>query len=174
MVVAEAVAAMAATPAAIEVNLTIVFVLFVSADVILTRNSEMKAHTSKMDSYSSSIYMNVLPTSLAQTSYHLAPISHLKCLSVQFSSHIHYSYYYGASVLERCVFHRSRIRGARFIVPIPFIAFPRHKNVFSQCTYFRRIPLGCLQRCSCSFWPRKSQNQICFEPSLRGHLIFVL
>nr|CBK52119.1 cell wall mannoprotein [Saccharomyces bayanus] len=121
---------MAATPAAIEVNLTIVFVLFVSADVILTRNSEMKAHTSKMDSYSSSIYMNVLPTSLAQTSYHLAPISHLKCLSVQFSSHIHYSYYYGASVLERCVFHRSRIRGARFIVPIPFIAFPRHKNYF--------------------------------------------
>jgi hypothetical protein len=47
VVVAEAVAAMAATPAAIEVNLTIVFVLFVSADVILTRNSEMKAHTSK-------------------------------------------------------------------------------------------------------------------------------
>ncbi|MCB6602494.1 hypothetical protein LI129_16930, partial [Erysipelatoclostridium ramosum] len=97
--VAEAVAAMAATPAAIEVNLTTVFVLFFSADVSLTRNSEMKAHTSKMDSYSSSIYMNVLPTSLAQTSYHLAPISHLKCLSVQFSSHIHYSYYYGASVL---------------------------------------------------------------------------
>ncbi|QHB07236.1 hypothetical protein SCEN_C01910 [Saccharomyces cerevisiae] len=121
---------MAATPAAIEVSLTIVFVLFFSADVSLTRNSEMKAHTSKMDSYSSSIYMNVLPTSLAQTSYHLAPISHLKCLSVQFSSHIHYSYYYGASVLERCVFHRSRIRGARFIVPIPFIAFPRHKNYF--------------------------------------------
>ena len=121
---------MAATPAAIEVSLTIVFVLFFSADVSLTRNSEMKAHTSKMDSYSSSIYMNVLPTSLAQTSYHLAPISHLKCLSVQISSHIHYSYYYGASVLERCVFHRSRIRGARFIVPIPFYCISKAQECF--------------------------------------------
>ncbi len=84
MVVAEAVAAMAATPAAIEVSLTIVFVFFFSADVSLTRNSEMTAHTSKMDSYRSSIYMNVLPTSLAQTSYHLAPISHLKAAVYNF------------------------------------------------------------------------------------------
>ena len=85
MVVAEAVAAMAATPAAIEVNLTIVFVLFVSADVILTGKKEMKAHTSKMDSYSSSIYTHAfishhyLNDSL--TDAHLAPhifsISHL-------------------------------------------------------------------------------------------------
>ncbi len=47
MVVAEAVAAMAATPAAIEVNLTIVFVLFVSADVILTGKKEIKIYSQK-------------------------------------------------------------------------------------------------------------------------------
>ena len=47
MVVAEAVAAMAATPAAIEVNLTIVFVLFVSADVILTRREGIKTYSQR-------------------------------------------------------------------------------------------------------------------------------
>ena len=47
MVVAEAVAAMAATPAAIEVNLTIVFVLFFSVDVSLTKDKEMKDYSQR-------------------------------------------------------------------------------------------------------------------------------
>nr|P53342.1 RecName: Full=Putative uncharacterized protein YGR293C [Saccharomyces cerevisiae S288C]AAT93353.1 YGR293C [Saccharomyces cerevisiae]CAA97326.1 unnamed protein product [Saccharomyces cerevisiae] len=153
---------MAATPAAIEVSLTIVFVLFFSADVSLTRNSEMKAHTSKMDSYSSSIYMNVLPTSLAQTSYHLAPISHLKCLSVQCSSHIHYSYYYGASVLERCVFHRSRIRGARFIVPIPFYCISKAQECFLTVYILPKNPFRV---------PSEMQLQLLAKKKLKPNLL---
>ena len=47
MVVAEAVAAMAATPAAIEVNLTIVFVLFVSADISLAGKKLKKTYSQK-------------------------------------------------------------------------------------------------------------------------------
>ena len=47
MVVAEAVAAMAATPAAIEVNLTIVFVLFVSADISLTVREGIKTYSQR-------------------------------------------------------------------------------------------------------------------------------
>ena len=47
MVVAEAVAAMAATPAAIEVNLTIVFVLFVSADISLTGKERKQTYSRK-------------------------------------------------------------------------------------------------------------------------------
>ena len=47
MVVAEAVAAMAATPAAIEVNLTIVFVLFVSADISLTGKERIKDYSQR-------------------------------------------------------------------------------------------------------------------------------
>ncbi|MCB4994308.1 hypothetical protein LGW33_09685 [Streptococcus mutans] len=45
--VAEAVAAMAATPAAIEVNLTIVFVLFVSADISLAGKKLKKTYSQK-------------------------------------------------------------------------------------------------------------------------------
>ncbi|MBD4246031.1 hypothetical protein GUH33_09135 [Xanthomonas citri pv. citri] len=47
MVVGEAVAAMAATPAAIEVNLTIVFVLFVSADICQTGREGIKTYSQK-------------------------------------------------------------------------------------------------------------------------------
>ena len=47
MVVAEAVAAMAATPAAIEVNLTIVFVLFVSADISLAGKKLKKTYSQR-------------------------------------------------------------------------------------------------------------------------------
>ena len=47
MVVAEAVAAMAATPAAIEVSLTIVFVLFVSADISLAGKKLKKTYSQK-------------------------------------------------------------------------------------------------------------------------------
>ena len=47
MVVAEAVAAMAATPAAIEVNLTIVFVLFFSAGISLIGKKEIKIYSQK-------------------------------------------------------------------------------------------------------------------------------
>ena len=47
MVVAEAVAAMAATPAAIEVNLTIVFVLFVSADISLTGKERKQTYSQR-------------------------------------------------------------------------------------------------------------------------------
>ena len=47
MVVAEAPAAMAATPAAIEVNLTIVFVLFVSADISLPGKKREEAYSQR-------------------------------------------------------------------------------------------------------------------------------
>lgn len=47
MVVAEAVAAMAATPAAIEVNLTIVFVLCVSADISLAGKKLKKTYSQR-------------------------------------------------------------------------------------------------------------------------------
>ena len=40
-------AAMAATPAAIEVNLTIVFVLFVSADISLTGREGIKTYSQR-------------------------------------------------------------------------------------------------------------------------------
>lgn len=125
----------------------------------------MKAHTSKMDSYSSSIYMNVLPTSLAQTSYHLAPISHLKCLSVQCSSHIHYSYYYGASVLERCVFHRSRIRGARFIVPIPFYCISKAQECFLTVYILPKNPFRV---------PSEMQLQLLAKKKLKPNLLWTL
>ena len=69
MVVAEAVAAMAATPAAIEVNLTIVFVLFVSADISPTRKKKMSAY-SQRQAVKSALFIQIpSPAGAAQTSY---------------------------------------------------------------------------------------------------------
>ena len=65
MVVAEAVAAMAATPAAIEVNLTIVFVLFVSADISLT-GKERKQTYSQRDIVEAALFIP-MPSSVITT-----------------------------------------------------------------------------------------------------------
>ena len=61
MVVAEAVAAMAATPAAIEVNLTIVFVLFVSADISLTGKERNETY-SQRDIVEAALFIPVPPS----------------------------------------------------------------------------------------------------------------